>query len=494
MLVDVLVLAFFGLGWKTDAYFVAWTVPTLMITVLSVLASQVVQPLFIHAQEDKGDQAGWQVLDLVITGTSLAVIPFATVGALLSPLIVRVQSPGLGDDPLALATRISWLLFLVLPLYCPVAILASTLYRFGSFALPASITLIQSASRLVFLVAFHRQLGVFALAWGTLAGVLIELFAFYWALRTRGYRYHWFLSLRHPLVSRGWRMLRYPVAAQFVGIGVEVANNALGSLTGAGGISALRLATRIVESLSGLFANSIVTAVKPTLTGELAAGHMGQAKESVRHALHLLLLVTVPLSIWLAVMGQPLLALLYERRNVTASDVSVLSTVLILMIPYVFLSRLLALTELVFFGRCDTKTPFLIAMLVWAVSIGASLALFPRFQLYAMPAARSLSYFIGGLVMLYLAHRDLGGLGLRSLWSSTSRILLSSLAMAVFTLSALKWVEGLSLSGFTKQVVQLGVPSLAGSLILLLALTTLRVIRGDALYWLCGLRWVMNRT
>ena len=494
MVVDALVLAIFGLGWTTDAYFLATTVPLALTPVLTVQAWVVVQPLFIHARENEGEQSGWPVLNLIITTSAVIVFILAAIGALSSTWLIRAQAPGLDAPALTLATRASWVCFLVLPLVCSSTIMQSALNACGSFALPGAAKLIESASRLVFLLMFHRQLGVFALVLGTSVGVLLQLTLFYRALSKWGYRYQWHFSLRHPVFTRSSGMMRYPLISQLAGTGVEIANNALASMIGAGGISALRFATRIIDSLAGLFANSIVVAAAPTLASDLALGDTRKAQGSLRHAVHLLLLVTIPLSMWLAVMGQPLIAFLYERKNFTTDNVHLIASVLMLMIPYIFLSRLLGLTELVFFGRCDTKTPFIGSMLIAVLFIGTSLALFPLLNLYALPIGRSTAYFIGSLLMLYLARRELGGLEFHLLKSSTARILLASTAMAALVLLALRFVESVPLHGFIRQVVSLGVPSLVGGSFLLWALIMLRVVNGASVYSLPGMRWLQMRT
>ena len=114
VVVDALVVALFGLGWKTDAYFVATTVPLLLVWVLALHALQVVQPLFIHAPEE-GEEAGWLVLNVIMTTSTVIVLILAATGALFSPLLIRVQLPGRDESSGTLATRLSWVFFLLLP-------------------------------------------------------------------------------------------------------------------------------------------------------------------------------------------------------------------------------------------------------------------------------------------------------------------------------------------------------------------------------------------
>src|SRR5262245_16918654 len=141
--VDALVLALFGLGWMSDAYFLATTVPLTLTTALTVQAWVVVQPLFIHERESAGEQSGWRVLNLMITTSAMIVFILAVVGVLLSPTLIRTQAPGLDSPALVLATRASWVCFLILPIVCASTIMQSALNSCGSFGLPGCAKLIE---------------------------------------------------------------------------------------------------------------------------------------------------------------------------------------------------------------------------------------------------------------------------------------------------------------------------------------------------------------
>jgi len=100
VVVDALVLAFFGLGWMSDAYFLATTVPLTLTTALTAQAWVVVQPLFIHEREKTGERAGWRVLNLIITTSAMIVFILGMVGVLLSPIVIRTQAPGFAGPAL----------------------------------------------------------------------------------------------------------------------------------------------------------------------------------------------------------------------------------------------------------------------------------------------------------------------------------------------------------------------------------------------------------
>ena len=138
-------------------------------------------------------------------------------------------------------------------------------------------------------------------------------------------------------------------------------------MLGPGNVTALRLATRIIESFAGLLVGSIVIAAMPTVAASVAGGDLKATRKHLQHGLYLLLLVTIPFSVWLAMMNRPLIALLYQRASFSAADTTLVANILLLMIPYVFLGRFRGLLELPFFAEQNTRTPLLSAI-VSAVS------------------------------------------------------------------------------------------------------------------------------
>jgi peptidoglycan biosynthesis protein MviN/MurJ (putative lipid II flippase) len=146
VLLDVVVVALFGIGYHTDAYFVAMTIPLVIITILTLQATRVVQPIFISKRHKDGDDAGWNYLNLIITGGTVIVAAVCAVGVLLSPVLVRWQMAGSAHETVVLSTRLSMFIFCILPLYFPIVVMGATLNAFGLFALPSAMKFFENLS------------------------------------------------------------------------------------------------------------------------------------------------------------------------------------------------------------------------------------------------------------------------------------------------------------------------------------------------------------
>src|SRR5438876_8857675 len=67
IVLDAIVVAVFGMGRPSDAYFIANTIPTILITLFTLQATRVIQPVFVNKRQAGGDEAGARYLNLVIT-------------------------------------------------------------------------------------------------------------------------------------------------------------------------------------------------------------------------------------------------------------------------------------------------------------------------------------------------------------------------------------------------------------------------------------------
>src|ERR1043166_7936554 len=148
VLVDAIVIAVLGMGWQTDAYFIALTIPLIITNILVLQVHRVIQPIFISKRETEGEAASWNYLNLMITSGTAIIGALCVLGALLSPLLIRVQTAGAIHDEIWLASRLSVYLFVILPLYFPIVALRVALQSFGIFALTGAMKLFENTFKI----------------------------------------------------------------------------------------------------------------------------------------------------------------------------------------------------------------------------------------------------------------------------------------------------------------------------------------------------------
>ena len=476
VLVDAIVIAVLGMGWQTDAYFIALTIPLIITNILVLQVHRVIQPIFISKRETEGEAASWNYLNLMITSGTAIIGALCVLGALLSPLLIRVQTAGAIHDEIWLASRLSVYLFVILPLYFPIVALRVALQSFGIFALTGAMKLFENTFKILFVLLLWRNLGVQALVLGTLAGVSCQVVIFYLVLRRKGFRFQPIFQPKHPDMIQAYNLMAFPLIGQVCAASVDVVNNMLGSMLGAGNVSALRLATRIIESFIGLLPASIVVAAMPPVAASVAQGDRQATKKHLQYGLSLLILVNVPLCVWLGLMNRPLIAFLYQRVRFSAADTALVANLLLLLIPCMLAARVWGLLELPFYAEQNTRTPLLASLIIAPLYVMFSLSLVWLVGIYALPIGRSLTALISPFLLAYLLRRRMGNLGFAAIRNSISRICAASLIMAAFIFLGGWLAAAMPLGGLGNKVIALGLPSSTGFAALVISLLALGVL------------------
>jgi putative peptidoglycan lipid II flippase len=275
---------------------------------------------------------------------------------------------------------------------------------------------------------------------------------------------------------QAYRLIGFQLTGQLCGVGVDVVNNTMGSMLGAGNVTALRLATRIIDSFGGLLPASVVFAAMPAVATSVANRDMPATKKHLQRAIYLLLLVSLPLSVWLAVVHRPLIAFLYERASFSVNDTIMVSNLLLIMIPYLFLGRFHGLMELPFFADQDTRTPLIASVVAAVAYVAGSLLLISHLGIFALPVGRILSSISGPCFLGYLLRRRIGSLGLRAIRSSAWKVVGASLVMVAFTFIGSLAAPLIPVPSLATKVFALGFPTAVGFVAMIISFFMLGIM------------------
>jgi len=319
--VDVLIALRFGLSQETDAYFAALTLPVAILTAVLLSSQNVLIVALAHSMTLTGLQTAEDAPSLspstllfsnLCSLAGLSGLALAGLGILLSPLLMRLLAPGFNSSTLALAGKLSQILFLCVPAEMISAVLQSAFYARRRFALGASANFLPGMIHLGVLLA--APLSALSLAWALVAGswlgFLVLLAMFGWA-RVQAYRP--VLALDDQHTRQTLRSLAAPLAGLLFRQLVLVGERWFGSFLGAGSVAALGYANKITRVLAGTVFDSVATAGLPALSEAIARGSQEAARRSARRLMWLSLAAAVPLGLALALASGPLVDLLFTR-------------------------------------------------------------------------------------------------------------------------------------------------------------------------------------
>lgn len=457
---DMVVAAVFGAGYAADAFFVAFTIPNLLRRFFaegSLTAAFV--PTFAEIHHRDGLEVSKEVLRICWTLLLAVLIGVTVCGVVASPWIVQAIGYGFTSVPgkLELTDLLNRIMFPYIFFVSLVALLAGALNVRGHFLTPSLspvlLNLAMVGGALVFAPFFAQP--IVALALGVLFGGVLQLLMQIPILYRYGYDLRLDFRFRHPAVVKIARLMIPGIAGVAIYQINVVVTRLFASLLKEGSVSWLYYGQRLFEFPQGIFVVSLAQAVLPSMSRQLATGDEAGFRESLRFALALILLITLPAAVGMALCAEAIYSLFFLGGAFTVHDVAQSAMALAWYAPglvFVGLSRVVAPT---FYALQDTRTPVWVSFWTLIVSVACSLVLMGPMQHNGLALALTVSSVFNAVVLLWLLDRRMGGIDLRGLIGVGLRLLPGLLAMWWVVSALLGLVDWQVKGGFMERFVLL---------------------------------------
>ncbi|MGO0123582.1 murein biosynthesis integral membrane protein MurJ [Desulfothermobacter acidiphilus] len=454
---DVVIAHLYGASAATDAYLVAFTVPNVLLAIVTGALATVVVPVFAEYAADERREEGWRVFNWVFNLVTLALLLTWLVSYPLASRLVFWLAPGLPPETMELAIKLTRIMLPVLLFFGWANYFNGLLNANQIFGLPAASVAVNNAVIIVAALTLGAVFGIEGLAWGTVLGMVAAALIQIPALWRLGFRWRPELNWRHPGVKKVFVLL-LPVA---VGVSINQAyviiDRILASGMAEGSISALNFANKLVQLPIGLFILALGTAVFPTLTHRAAEGQHEEVAWLLDRTLRFNLLLTLPAAVGLIVLRHPIVAFLFQRgafdARATAMTAAALLCYSVGMVSY---AANILLTR-GFYALHDTRTPVKLTLITVIVNLVLSLILMHPLQHAGLALANSLAAWVNTWMLYRSLSARLPTLYRAKDWIPFS--LRSSLACALLALSSwgiYRFTGGLLPAGFWGEGIRLG--------------------------------------
>ncbi|MEZ5737975.1 MAG: murein biosynthesis integral membrane protein MurJ, partial [Burkholderiaceae bacterium] len=303
-----------------------------------------------------------------------------------------------------------------------VALAAGILNSWKRFAIPALAPVLLNLSFIgaTLLLAPHFDPPIYALAAGVVVGGIAQLAIQVPALARIGMLPRIGLGIRSAFADTETRAMLKLMAPAVLGVSVAqislLINTHIASRLAAGSVSWVSFGDRLMEFPSALLGVAVGTVLLPSLSRAGAVGDHATYSAMLDWGLRLVVMLAVPSMIGMAMMSEPLTAILYHYGRFDAHDVAMTrATVLGYSVGLIGLIAIKVLAP-GFYARKDIRTPVRIAILVLVVTQAMNALLVPVFA----HAGLALSISIGaslnaGLLLAGLlrrgSYRPLAGWG-----------------------------------------------------------------------------------
>jgi putative peptidoglycan lipid II flippase len=335
MMKELIIARSFGLGDALDAFLIALLLPTAVIAFVAGSLGNALVPVYVRVREEQGDEAAQRVF------SSIQIVNLLLLGAAATLLAMgaRYYLPLLGSGFAPAKVRLTRSLLYVLAPFVVLSGLAPVWSRILNahrhFVVPAITPVVTPLLCLLALFFFRRSWGIYVLAAGTIAGALLEAIILGLMLRSCGVgmRIGWYgfsPELRTVLAQYVPALLATVVSSASLLI-----DQSMAAMLSPGSVSALSYGSKIPFALSALVSLAIGTAMLPHFSGLAATRGWGDYSRILKTYSILILAVTVPATVALAVGSRPLVQLLFQRGAFTQSDTITVSAVQEFLAPII---------------------------------------------------------------------------------------------------------------------------------------------------------------
>lgn len=428
---EMLIAAKFGSGMETDTFFIALTATSLFTSLLTGALSTTMIPVMSEVEAREGKDGKKRHINNLLNITILVSLLIVILGWLFSPLIIKVLAHGFEGDQFDLAVS-------MMRIGLPVIIFAGIMGIYRGY-LQSELMFLESAAAqfpfnftyiffLLFLSGFFGIKGLMVtsvLAVG--AQILIQLPG----IKKTEYQYQFFLYIKDPYVKK----IFYLILPVLVSVAVNdlnmIVDRSLASTLIEGSISALNYSGRLKGFILAIFISAIATVLFPMLSKEAAKESHENFKKLINSGINIILLITIPATVGMIVLTQPIVRLAFERGAFDPIATQMTSAALLFYSLGLVGMALRAFMEKVYYSLQDTKTPMLNGVFAVGLNIVLNFILIKSMAHSGLALATSIATTITTGSLIYGLKRKIRSLGLSRLVKCGVKSLVSSMAMGI---------------------------------------------------------------
>ncbi|WP_411081422.1 murein biosynthesis integral membrane protein MurJ [Streptomyces sp. cmx-18-6] len=467
---SAVVVAALGTGLTADGYTVANTVPNILyILLIGGALNAVFVPELVRAAKEHAD-GGAAYTDRLLTLCTVGLLALTALAVAAAPLIVGVYTDYDGRQAELTIALARYCLPQIL-FYGLFTLLGQVLNARGRFG---AMMWTPVLNNVVIVGVFGLYIAVAAnsdgtlsdahahlLGWGTTAGIAVQTLALLPALRAARFRWRprfdWRGSgLTRPMRSAGWlvllvltNQLAYWVVTRLSTTAGQLADEQ--GVAGGAGYTAYSYAYQLWVVPQGIITVSLVTALMPRMSRAAADGDLGGVRRDVAYALRTSAAVVVPAATALLVLAPWVIGSVFGYGRTTDADITVMAGIMMAFAPGLIAFSGQYVLSRGFYAMSDTRTPFLLNLVIAAVNAGLSAAAFwllpARWAVTGMAGASTVAFCVGFAVTGYALSRRTSATAAGSLLRSPTlgghlRLILACLPAGALAYGAARAAEG----------------------------------------------------
>jgi len=458
LLREIVIAGQFGTSAEMDAYLAAFRLPDLLFYVVAggALGSAFI-PVFTGYLVREEMTGAWRLASAVINWVLLILLSLGGLAAISAPSLVHILYTDFTPAQQLLTTELMRWMLIATVIFGVSGVVMGILNAQQHFFLPALAPVVYNLAIILAAWFLGEWWGVRGLTVGVVVGSAGHLLVQLPGLIQKRMHYRPLLLWRDASLHEVGRLM----APRVLGLAAVQINfmvtAVLASSLSPGSLTALNYGWIIMLLPQGIIAQSVATALFPTLAVLVAQGQRDEMRRVFGTALRNMLFLTLPAAVGLIILRVPIVRLLLEWGEFDETSTMATAWALGFFALGLVGHAVVEITTRAFYALKNTKTPVTVAVITMMLNIGLSVAFVNLFARLNWPPhgglalANSVAVLLEMVVLLVLLRPLMGGLAETNMRPSLVKMSLAALGMVAVLVvvtpllpSDNKWVGGIA--------------------------------------------------
>jgi putative peptidoglycan lipid II flippase len=445
---EQLFAALLGASNFADAFVVAFRIPNLLRDLFAEGAlSAAFVPTFAQVEAEEGRDRAYVLANRIVGGLLVVVGTLVALAMIFAPQLVWALAPGFDATKSAVTAQLAcimapYLLFVSLSAVTMGMLNAQEHFSAPAMA-PAFFNLAAIATGvLLYLLHFDPRLTVIGWSIGTVGGGVLQLLVQVpstWRLNYRP-RPRWSGNLKDAGVRRVMRLMA-PATIGLAAVQLNIFVNTQFASYLPGANAWLNYAFRLMYLPIGIFGVAVATVSGAAMARRAAERDWAGLKEHLAQGIRQIAFLTLPSTVGLIVLAEPIIRLIYQRHRFSAVDTAATARALTGYAFGLFAYSSVKVAASAFYAMDRSRVPLVASACAVATNITFNALTYRSLQQFGLALGTSLGAVINITVLVVFFARSTRHLApMKGVFLEVVKVSLASVAMGVTVFLLERWL------------------------------------------------------
>lgn len=478
---DIILAASYGTSSISDAYITALIIPTIIFGSIGIALGTAFIPIYGDIRREQGRSMALHFTNVTMNNIIVVCGIISLIGIIFAEEIVGFFAIGFQGETLRLSVEMTKIMFPGIIFVCLNYVFMSYLQLKDNFKIPALMG-IPFNGVIIIGIILSADGNVLLLAYGTILAFVVQfVFQLFYSFRI-DFRY----QPKFGLSDQNFKKLGLQLFPVFLGVSVlqlnTLVDRVFASVLPEGSIAALNYATRLEEFVFGVFTMSIAAAIFPHFSRTASQGDLKKLKEHLNTAINVMIIITIPITVIIMVLSEPIVAVLFERGSFDLVATKMTAGALFFYSAGIIGFGIRDVLIRTFYALLDSKTPMINSIIIIVINVILNFFFVTNMDHRGLALATSIAIVVGTLILMYQLELKLKYINKKQLFLLIGKIGLASGIMGLITKWAFNQLSSLLEQGFIYEFISIAVAILVGAFVYLVLVILLRVKESELLF------------